>query len=272
MELAQRICFASNRKPGIYLKPNGLKTTTKNLTEKFKQVCIEYEIIDNNPESNTDSYESSMIKIKSPSSITELPGFSEGLFTVQDITASRVVRMLRPQSYWTILDLCAAPGVKATQLAEFTGDSAKIVATDIDSERLKKVKENITRLDIKSVEVVPYDRIPTSKFDCVLLDVPCSNTGVLARRVETRYRITQNVVKKLTKTQQGLLNTAASMLKPNGIICYSTCSIQKEENNNLIRDFLEENPNFTLYFEKLTLQTAQQFDCDGGYMAILALK
>ena len=265
MELAQRICFGSNRRPSIYLRSNSLKIPTRILIEKFQQAGIEFEVIDNNQESG-------MIKVKSPRSLTELPGFAEGLFTVQDITASRVVKMLRPQSYWKILDLCAAPGVKTTQLAEITGDSAKIIATDIDAERLKKVGENIARLGIKSVEVVPYEKVHASKFDCILLDVPCSNTGVLSRRVEVRHRITPEAIKELIKTQKELLNTAASMLEPNGIICYSTCSIQKDENGNLIRDFLEENPKFVLNAEKLTLQTVQQFDYDGGYTAILAIK
>ncbi len=265
MELAQRICFGSNRRPSIYLRPNSLKIPTRILIEKFQQAGIEFEVIDNNQESG-------MIKVKSPRSLTELPGFAEGLFTVQDITASRVVKMLRPQSYWKILDLCAAPGVKTTQLAEMTGDSATIIATDVDSERLKKIEENINRLGIKSIEVVPYDEIQNSQFDCILLDVPCSNTGVLARRVEVRHRMTPEAIKELIKTQKELLNTASSMLEPDGIICYSTCSIQKDENGNLIRDFLEENPKFVLDAEKLTLQSAQQFDCDGGYTAILTTK
>jgi 16S rRNA (cytosine967-C5)-methyltransferase len=210
-----------------------------------------------------------MIKIKSPRAVTQLPGFAEGLFTVQDITASQAVRILKPRSDWTILDLCAAPGVKTTQLAEATGDSAKIIATDIDSERLKKVKENTTRLGINSVDIVPYEELLDSKFDCVLLDVPCSNTGVLARRIEARYRIKPKAIKELAKTQSELLNTAAQMLKPYGKICYSTCSIQKDENSNLIRDFLQKNRNFELKSEELILPSAECFDRDGGYAAIL---
>jgi len=217
-----------------------------------------------------------MIKIKSPRAITQLPGFAEGLFTVQDITASQAVSILKPKSDWTILDLCAAPGVKTTQLAEATGDSAKIIATDIDAERLKKVKENTTRLGIKSVEIVSYKEflnsqfsILNSKFDCVLLDVPCSNTGVLARRIEARYRIIPQAIKELTKTQSELLNIAAKMLKPRGKICYSTCSIQKDENSDLVRDFLQKNRNFELESERLTLPLARAFDCDGGYTVIL---
>jgi 16S rRNA (cytosine967-C5)-methyltransferase len=261
-ELTRLICLASNRKPGIYIRPNSLKNSVQELAEKFRLADIEIDI----------TPQDSMIRIKSPRTITQLPGFAEGLFAVQDITASRVIKMLSPRPDRKILDLCAAPGVKTTQLAEITGDSATIIATDIDAERLKKVEENITRLDIKSVEVVPYEQLQNSKFDCILLDVPCSNTGVLARRVEVRHRITPNAIKKLIKTQTDLLNTATSMLNPHGIICYSTCSIQKDENSSLIKDFRQNNPNFILSSEKLTLPSAEHFDCDGGYTAILSAK
>jgi len=307
-ELTRRICFASNRRPSIYLRPNSLKTTTRDLAEKFRQTDIDFEIVyfrcsmpDARRVSSIENQESSMIKIKSQRAVTQLPGFAEGLFTVQDITASQAVRMLDPQPNWTILDLCAAPGTKTTQLAEATGDSATIIATDIDSERLKKVRENTTRLGIKSIDIVPYEeilnskfKIQNSKFDCVLLDVPCSNTGVLARRIEARYRVKPDAIRKMTETQSELLNTAASMLKPHGTICYSTCSIQKDENSNLVRDFLQKNRNFELKSENLTLPSAESRtnwpfvkapkphalgyksrssigagDHDGGYTAIL---
>jgi len=262
-ELTRQICLASNRRPSVYLRPNSLKTTTKDLAEKFRQADIDFQIVDvrcsmldARRESRIENQESSMIKIKSPRAVTQLPGFAEGLFTVQDITASQAVRFLKPQPDWTILDLCAAPGVKTTQLAEATGDSAKIIATDIDSERLKKVKENTARLGINSVDIVPYEELLNSKFDCVLLDVPCSNTGVLARRIEARYRVTLGAIKKLIKTQSELLGAATQMIKPHGKICYSTCSIQKDENSDLVRDFLQKNHNFELESERLTLPLA----------------
>lgn len=258
-ELTRQICFASNRRPSIYIRPNSLKTTTQDLAQKLKKDGVEANI----------TPDESMIKLKSPQAVTQLPGFAEGLFTIQDITASQAVRILKPQPDWTILDLCAAPGVKTTQLAEATGDSATIIATDIDAERLKKVKENTTRLGINSVNIVSYEEIRNSKFDCVLLDVPCSNTGVLARRIEVRYRIKPKAIKELTKTQSKLLATAAPMVKPHGKICYSTCSIQKDENNDLVRDFLQKNRNFELKSEMLTLPSATIFDHDGGYTAIL---
>ncbi|MFH1717250.1 MAG: transcription antitermination factor NusB [Planctomycetota bacterium] len=261
-ESTRRICFASNRRPSIYIRPNALKTTTVALAEKLRQAGIELET----------SPDEAMIKIRSPQAVTQLPGFAEGEFTVQDVTASLAVRLLKPQPDWMILDLCAAPGVKTTQLAEATGDSAKIIATDIDARRLEMLKQNIARLGINSIDIVACDKLPDSKFDCILLDVPCSNTGVLARRVEARYRIDPQAIEKLAKVQGELLRAAAAMVDSHGRICYSTCSIQKDENAKIVADFLDEKRTFVLESDKLTLPSAEGFGHDGGYTAILARK
>ena len=237
------------------------------MAKKFCQADIDFKIPD----------DESMLKIKSPQAVVELPGFAEGLFSVQDTTASQAVKALRPCNGWTILDLCAAPGVKTTQLAELTADSAKIIATDIDSQRLERVKENIARLRLNSVSVIAYENLEKviaeiGPFDAVLLDVPCSNTGVLAKRVEARYRVKPKAVIELTKIQSELLTAAATMIKPQGKICYSTCSIQKAENTELVKVFLLENKNFKLESEKLTLPSAESHDHDGGYVAIIKRK
>lgn len=280
---ANQICLASNRRPSLYLRPNALRTTAQELAAHLGRADIDYEIVP----------EAEMIRIKSPQDVTQLPGFAQGLFTVQDITASQVAKLcwahLRAdggQGPLTILDLCAAPGTKTTQLAELAGDSASIVATDIDAERLKKVEENTVRLGIKGVSIVEYEKLFTnsqfetcpersrralhSTFDAVLLDVPCSNTGVLARRPEMRFRISRKMITKLTQTQGELLEKAADMLKPGGKICYSTCSIQSTENDERVRTFLAKNPGFRLELERLFLPSAEQFDHDGSYVAIMA--
>ncbi len=272
VESARRICFASNRRPSLYIRPNILKTTVQKVAEKLYQEGVDSEIVNSE----------SMIKVKSPKAVTNLSGFAEGLFTVQDITASQVVKIMQPQPSWTILDLCAAPGTKTTQLAEATGDLAKIIATDIDCQRLEMVKENTARLGINSVNIVPYEEILNSKFDppprqtkfdCILLDVPCSNTGVLAKRVEARYRLKPKAIKELTKIQAELLAKAATIIKSGGKICYSTCSIQKAENSELVKDFLQKNRSFKLESEKLILPSAGDgLDYDGGYVAILTKK
>ncbi len=263
-ENTRQICFASNRRVGIYLRANTLKITAAELAEKLQQAGVNLEI----------SPKEQMIKLKSPSSITKLPGFAEGLFSVQDPAAALPVRLLQPQPDWTIFDLCAAPGTKTTQLAELTDDKAAIIATDIDGTRLQKIKENTDRLGIKSVTVVDYEKLERAisefgPFDCVLADVPCSNTGVLSKRAEVRLRIKPKAVEKISKIQTGLLNLAARTVKPGGRICYSTCSIQKQENSGLVEDFLNGHPGFTVESERLTLPSAQDFDHDGGYFAII---
>ena len=125
------------------------------------------------------------------------------------------------------------------QLAEATGDNAEICATDIDAKRLERVRENIARLGLGSIEIVPYDvgwgSPHQGSFDAVLLDVPCSNTGVMAKRIEVRFRTSSERLKKLAKTQRGLLDRAAGLVKPGGKICYSTCSIQKGENAEVVK-------------------------------------
>ncbi len=262
-EKTRQVCFAGNRRPGIYARPNGLKTTVGELAEKFAGADIDFEIA-----------EGSLLKIKGSRVVTELPGFGQGLFSVQDITAWRAVELLEPQAGWTILDMCAAPGTKTMQLAEVTGDKAKIIATDIDAKRLEMVKDNVERLGIGSVNIAAYEKLKdvvaeAGPFDSVLLDVPCSNTGVLAKRIEVRYRITPKAIEKLAKTQLRLLNTAVSMIRQGGKICYSTCSIQRSENGELVRKFLRARPDFELQSEQLTLPSAHGFDCDGGYAAIL---
>ncbi len=259
----RQVCFASNRKPSIYLRPNTLQVTAAQLAERLKKARINVEIIANE-----------MIRVKSPKRITELAGFTDGLFSVQDLTAALPVKLLAPKVHWKILDFCAAPGTKTTQLAELTNDNAQIFATDINSKRLELVEENIKRLRLKSIKTFKFEQLQnilykTGKFDAVLLDVPCSNTGVLAKRVELRYRISKRAVSRLAQTQARLLDTAAELIEKNGRICYSTCSIQSQENNQLIKNFLKKNRNFKLESENLTLPSAQGFDYDGGYTAIL---
>ena len=170
--------------------------------------------------------------------------------------------------------LCAAPGAKVTQIAELTSDKAEIVATDINENRLKKLENNISRLGIESIKKVFYDPEKILKesglFDIILLDVPCSNTAVLAKRPEVRLKIKANIITKLKETQLQLLNTASRLIKPSGKICYCTCSLQKEENTQCVETFLSQSSGFKLELQLLTLPCADGFDHDGSYYAIIS--
>lgn len=263
LETTRQICFGSNRRPSIYLRPNILKTDIEQFAQQISKAGIQFQKTPDN----------TMLQIKGGASVRNLPGFDRGEFVVQDKTAAMAVRLLAPRPGQKILDMCAAPGTKTTQLAEISNDKATIIAADIDYGRLGMVEENILRSGINSIKVIykPLEEIAAEfgPFDCVLVDVPCSNTGVLSKRLEVRFRIKPDSIKKLAKAQMKLFRTASQMLKPGGKICYSTCSIQEEENQLLAKAFLADNPRFALEKEQLVLPSAGKFDCDGGYAVLL---
>ena len=271
----RQICFACNRRPSLYIRVNSLRTTARDLLARFEQAGVHAEsaalggIV--KVEGLGDGSVPDMIRITGPHAVTQLPGFADGLFTIQDLSAAQAVRILDPQPGWSILDLCSAPGTKTSQLAEATRDAARILATDINPERLDRVRENIARLGLTSVTTIPYAQLEQGQaesFDAVLLDAPCSNTGVLARRVEARLRLRRKAVQEIAATQKALLAKAAGLVKSGGRICYSTCSIQRRENQD-VREFLLESRQFELVHEELILPSAKPFDHDGAYVALL---
>jgi 16S rRNA (cytosine967-C5)-methyltransferase len=218
-----------------------------------------------------------MVKLNKLGNVAELESFKAGLFTIQDITSASVVPLLNPQAGWKVFDLCAAPGTKTTQIAELTGDKGLVFATDKDSSRLARVDENIKRLGITSVKTMNYDAFlkeadKLSPADAVLLDVPCSNTGVMAKRPEVRLRLDKKRVKELAKIQIGLLEQGCELVKKGGKICYSTCSILNQENEGVVESFLAEAKGFKLESQRIFLPSAGEFDCDGGFTAILIKK
>lgn len=198
-----------------------------------------------------------------------------------------VAPLLGPQPGERVLDLCAAPGGKTTHLAELMDDRGSIVACDISGEKLTLIEQNCRRLGITIVETCLADDLDNlierdGGFDCVLVDTPCSNTGVLARRVEVRHWLKPAGLRELARKQMELLKKAVRAARDNVKILYSTCSIDMLENESLIQDFLQENPSFHLIEEKLTLprsfgptcNTDQKSDedidyHDGGYVALL---
>ena len=188
--------------------------------------------------------------------------------------------MLAPKPGQTIIDLCAAPGTKTVRMAQAMNNQGKIIATDIDHERLQKVDQNCARLGITIVKTVPLSGLQKAISDspapdAVLLDVPCSNTAVLARRPEVRMKITKKAVSAIADTQLKLLDDAAKLITTGAQICYSTCSIQKKENCGNVRKFLTKNPGFDLKFQKLTLPVPENditSDHDGGYVAVIVKK
>ncbi|MCF7801371.1 MAG: 16S rRNA (cytosine(967)-C(5))-methyltransferase RsmB [Candidatus Marinimicrobia bacterium] len=169
----------------------------------------------------------------------------DGWFTVQDVAAGLAPRVLAPQSNDTVLDLCAAPGGKSTYLVELAGGEAQVIAYDTAQVRLEQMELNFKRLGHPGLEAVAGDvtKIPLPKADKILLDVPCSGTGVLNRRADLRWHRRPEDIQDLVDIQRQMLENAWRSLKPGGTLVYSTCTLEPEENWEQIRSFLEREPS-----------------------------
>jgi 16S rRNA (cytosine967-C5)-methyltransferase len=210
--------------------------------------------------------------------IRELPGYAEGWFCVQDASAMRVASALNPQPGMRVLDLCAAPGGKTTHLAELMQNEGTIVACDVDDKRLGIVSELARRLGITMIQTTclasggrkppdaPPSDAPDGPFDAVLVDVPCSNTGVLGRRPEVRWRLKPDDFEHLASLQTKLLIQAGERVRPGGAIVYSTCSIEPAENRQVVDNVLRALPDLEREAEEEQMPGRP---ADGGYWARL---
>ncbi len=201
--------------------------------------------------------------------IRELPGFDAGEFAVQDHSSMLVAPAVAPKPGWQVLDLCAAPGGKTTHLAELMNHSGRIVACDIVAKRLDSVGELCRRMGVRIVHprvLTDGTDAPAGPFDAVLADVPCSNTGVMGRRPEVRWRLQPHEFAHLIRLQTTLLKTAISRVKPGGVVVYSTCSIDPDENGGVVRAVLDEMPGVKLDAEHTAIPGRPS---DGGYWARL---
>jgi 16S rRNA (cytosine967-C5)-methyltransferase len=185
--------------------------------------------------------------------VQEIPGYAEGAFIVQDPATAPAIALLDLQPGLSILDGCAAPGGKTVQIAWRATDS-RIVALDLHQDRLETLRENLRRVRLDNVAAEQGDLTQSTEalkarhglFDRILLDVPCSNTGVLRRRPDARWRWSERRMHKLVQQQRRILANAAKLLSDGGTLVYSTCSLEPEENTMVVEAFVRTNPQFTI--------------------------
>lgn len=181
--------------------------------------------------------------------VSKIPGYAEGLFVVQDEASAFVSTVLGAQPGQTIVDLCAAPGGKSLHLGEIMENKGRVIAVDVSEKRLALLAAERRRLGLTNIEAVVKDGRdyqPESKVDAVLVDAPCSGTGVLNRRADLRLNRQEADIASLVKIQQSLLENAARMVKEGGVLVYSTCSMEAEENEKNVAQFLQSHFNFKL--------------------------
>ena len=234
------------------------------LLTRWREENVEYDFLTRDWTGENLAFE-----LKAHPSLARLGSFRDGWFYIQDPSTLLAPLVLNAQPGETILDLCAAPGGKTTFLAQLMRNQGKIVACDIDPTRLKLITENCARLGVHNVETreIASASPPLPAFDRVLVDAPCSNTGVLRRRVDLRWRIQAAELDRLRAGQLELLQQAAARLTPGGVLVYSTCSLEPEENSGVVQQFLALRPDFQLETERQLLPFAD--GVDGAYVARL---
>jgi 16S rRNA (cytosine967-C5)-methyltransferase len=244
---AKEILAAMSKAPPLTFRVNTQKTTRQNLQSilEAEGVCSSPSLISPNCV-HVDSLPPSL-------RLPDLTAFKEGLFFIQDESSAIVSELVAVSENESVLDLCSAPGGKACSLALLMRDNGQVSACDISEKRLQKVRQNISRLNLRCISLAvadaawpPFD----AKFDKVLLDAPCSGLGTLARKADIRWNREASQFSELSRLQLKLLKGAYALLNEQGgqssRLVYSTCSIDQEENEQVIEAFLSSTPNATL--------------------------
>lgn len=252
----------------IYARRNPLRATAEVLEEQWSDEEVGFESVEHSWLKTGIMY-----RIRSKGSPASLTSFLEGKFYIQDPSTLAAVQELDPQPNENILDLCAAPGGKTTAMAERMQDEGAVLAVDIDETRLERLRENVLRLGLNCIQPKALHQIDLKKagpFDRILIDAPCSNTGVMRRRVDVRWRLNAREIPVLADGQLDLLNRAAPLLKHAGVIVYSTCSIESEENEGVIERFLQKHRQFKQVSCRTI--TPMRDGLDGAFVALLRRK
>lgn len=244
------ICESLLERPKLTVRRNSLKTTKIEFEKLLDKNQIIYENIKLKNEEN-EEFPSDFYILEKVRDIENMELFKNGYLTVQDFSAGLSAFYLEPKKGENILDACSAPGGKTTYLAEIMENVGEIEAWDIHKQRTNLVEENARRLGISIITTKQKDATIfyeeyVDKFDKILLDVPCMGIGVIKRKPDIKWQKTEEDVEKITKIQSEILDNCSKYVKRGGTIIYSTCSILKEENQNIIMKFLKSNKNFCI--------------------------
>ena len=249
LETAEKICATNNIEPPLCLRVNFLKSSRAEILaalKKFGAVAEESKLV---PEG---------IICKSHGALDTFKPLKMGLCQVQDESSMLAARWLNPAENDFVIDCCAAPGGKATHIAELMKNHGRIIAADIFEMKLQHIKENAARLGIKIIEPVLLDAREIGKkyfnqADKVLVDAPCSGLGVIRRKADLRWKKTLEEIAELPKLQAEILASAANAVKRGGTLIYSTCTIIRRENEDIVENFLKNNKNFKIVDKKIFL-------------------
>jgi len=256
-ENAERLCFWNNQPPPIYARVNRLKIDRDTFLQTY-------------PKSRPLSHDPDFVEFRS----FERNALARGHCYVQDPSTTLACRMVDPKPGEKILDACAAPGGKTGYLAELMQNHGLIVAGDREPKRIDLLDKNVSQLGVQIArpfrcdwvrEKAPNEVASLAPFDRILLDAPCSNTGVMRRRVDVRWRLTPGDFRRMARQQMSILRNVAPLLKRDGVLVYSTCSLEPEENEEIVAQMRQDALNLSLVHQQNVLPFRDHFD--GAFVA-----
>jgi 16S rRNA (cytosine967-C5)-methyltransferase len=236
---AKRMMEANNAIPDLALRVNRLKVDFDYFLSLLEKHQLQY---------TRSQYLDFFVRVQHMAGIGGSELFQQGYFSVQDESAGMPVLLLDPKPGERVIDLCSAPGGKTTFIGELMKNSGEIIAVDRYETRLHLVKSACQRLGITNVHLIADDgaTIEIPPADKVLVDAPCSGLGVLSKKPDAKWQRDADDIPKLVQLQKSLIENAAKLVKSGGILVYSTCTIEPEENLDLIKEFLEHHLEFSI--------------------------
>jgi 16S rRNA (cytosine967-C5)-methyltransferase len=243
VEAAEALAAAMAEPPPFTIRTNTLRISREALMERLSAEGVTC---------SPTAWSPAGIRLNQSGAITRLPSFKDGLFTVQDESSQLAPLFLQPQKGERVLDACAAPGGKSTQIAQLMGDSGEIFACDVNHKKLRMIKETCERLGIESVRTftmdatAPSNAIKETTFHRILVDAPCSGLGVIRRNPEGKWWKSPADLAQLALTQLDILENLCQYLEPSGTLLYATCSTSRQENEEVVEAFLYRHPEFSV--------------------------
>ncbi len=257
-ETCRKICESNMNTPNVCARVNRMKISREELMEKDSL----FELGKSCPS----------VLYYHGSNLAKTSYYQDGLLSIQDEASQMVAYFLDPKPKEKILDVCAAPGTKTCHIAELMEDRGEIICGDIHPHRVELIKQGVNRLHLTSItpkvmDATSLEGLEEESFDRVLCDVPCSGYGVLGRKSDIKYHMQSSDMDEIIPIQAAILNKASQMVKKGGIVVYSTCTLNKKENEKQIEKFIKNHENFTLLQQETVFPYT--YDSDGFFMAKL---
>lgn len=266
-EKAEKIVEGSLRNPKTTIRSNTNKISAEELTDRLERQGIEVE---------KGVYAKDALYLSGYDALEKIPEFTEGLFQVQDESSMLVAQLAGLKKDDLVLDVCSAPGGKALHAANLLESlgGGTVISRDVSEKKTSLIKENANRLQAKSITIQVADATKTDdimieKADVVIADLPCSGIGIMAKKPEIRYRMTKENQKELVKLQKEMLAVVHRYVKPGGILMYSTCTINKEENEEQVKEICEKYGFMPAMEENLVPETLKEDVKEGAYIQLL---